>query len=77
MGYYGLFRVGELTEGPHTIKAPNVHIDDKNVRAILILYSLKTHSKKDRPQESENQRKPRYITYNILNQYRNLGFFHR
>ena len=51
MGYYGLFRVGELAKGPHIIKAANVNIGVNKKKLLFILYSSKTHNLGDRPQK--------------------------
>ena len=55
IGYYGLFRVGELAIGgqgdQHTIKAANVHIAVNKDKLLIILYSSKTHDKESRPQK--------------------------
>ena len=52
IGYYGLFRVGELTESPHVIKATNVH-ESKNdqQKLLIVLYSSKTHNAGSAPQK--------------------------
>ena len=50
LGYYGLFRIGELTEGDHVAKAANVHIATNKPKILIILYSSKTHSKGAIPQ---------------------------
>ena len=51
MAYYGLFRVGELTLGTHTLKACNVHIAHNKNKILAVLYSSKTHGKESRPQK--------------------------
>ena len=53
MAYYGMMRVGELTAGPHVLKAKDLH-EARNGRAMLaILYTSKTHTRRDRPQKIE------------------------
>ena len=51
LGYYGLMRVGELTQSPHVIKAKNVHLAKNKDKLLIILYSSKTHSEANRPQK--------------------------
>ena len=51
LGYYGLMRVGELTDGSHTIKASNMHIGANKDKILVILYTSKTHSRASYPQE--------------------------
>ena len=53
LGYYGMLRIGELTDTPsgHTLKAKNVHIGQNKEKILLILYSSKTQSIANKPQE--------------------------
>ena len=50
LGYYGLFRIGELTSGSHPIKAADVHIAQNKDKMLFILHSSKTHGKESRSQ---------------------------
>ena len=50
LGYYGLMRVGKLTESPHTVKAANIHMATNKKKILIMLYSSKTHGMCDRPQ---------------------------
>ena len=50
-GYYGLFRVGELTNGPHAIKAVNLHIAKNKDKMLVLLHSSKTHDVNVKPQK--------------------------
>ena len=50
LGYYGLFRAGELTYGEHVIKAGNVHVAGNKEKTLVILYSSKMHNKGQAPQ---------------------------
>ena len=54
LGYYGLFRVGELfkthDDVDHTIKARNVHVATNKEKILVILYSSKTHGLDQNPQ---------------------------
>ena len=51
VGFYGLFRVGELTESDHVMKAVNVHIATNKDKIMIVLYTSKTHGKESRPQK--------------------------
>ena len=48
--YYGLFRIGELTQSQHTVKACDVHIADNKEKMLFVLHSSKTHGLGDKPQ---------------------------
>ena len=48
--YYGLFRIGELTESQHVIKAKDVHIGKNKNKLMFILHSSKTHWFDKKPQ---------------------------
>ena len=79
LGYYGLMRVGELTEGPHTLKAKDVHMATNKDKLLLVLYSSKTHDLSQRPQKikitsSKDKRstgyKERYFCpFNLIRQF--------
>ena len=49
-GYYGLFRVGELTTGTHPVKAIDVHIAQNKNKLLFVLRSSKTHDNSMKPQ---------------------------
>ena len=51
LGYYGLFRIGELTSGSHPIKANDVHIGSNKNKMLFILRTSKTHGRESRPQK--------------------------
>ena len=51
LGYYGLFRVGELTHSQHVIKAKNVHMGQNKEKMLIILLTSKTHGKESYPQK--------------------------
>ena len=51
LGYYGLFRVGELTCSQHVMKAKNVHLALNKEKLMVILLSSKTHGKESHPQK--------------------------
>ena len=48
--YFGLFRIGELTHSPHTIKVVDVNIAANKQKLLFILRSSKTHGKYTKPQ---------------------------
>ena len=58
--YYGMLRIGEITESEHVLKAVDVHTAKKNgsTKLKLILRSSKTHTKGMRPQEIEIKQNP-------------------
>ena len=43
--YFGLLRVGEITQSEHALKAANVQIGENKEKLMLILESSKTHGK--------------------------------
>ena len=49
--YYGLMRIGEITQSEHMVKAKNVHIGINKNKILIILYSSKTHGFESRPQK--------------------------
>ena len=49
-GYYGLFRIGELTEGSHPVMARDVQIGMNKNKLMFILRSSKTHGQDAKPQ---------------------------
>ena len=51
LAYYGLFRIGELTQSQHQIKAKDIHIRMNKKKILVVLYSSKTHDKKSWPQK--------------------------
>ena len=48
--YYGMFRIGELTDSQHAVKVGDVHIGKNKKKIMFILRSSKTHGKGDFPQ---------------------------
>ena len=48
--YFGLFRVGELTQSSHAVKVNDVHVGRNKRKLLLILRSSKTHTKGCKPQ---------------------------
>ena len=51
LGYYGMFRVGEIALGNHTVKAKDTYIATNKNKMMFILYSSKTHNKGAKPQK--------------------------
>ena len=88
LGYYGLFRVGELMQSVHSIKAGNVHMGTNKDKILVVLYSSKTHSKNNRPQKIKiiannlertgNYRQRNFCPFKLLRNYINIrGDFSR
>ena len=48
--YYGLFRIGEITLGPHVIKAKDIHVTRNKKKVMFVLHSSKTHGRDKKPQ---------------------------
>ena len=48
--YYGLFRIGELTQSKHVLLAENVHIGRNKNKLMFVLKSSKTHGENEKPQ---------------------------
>ena len=48
--FYGLFRVGELTESEHILRAKDVHIGRNKNKMMFVLHSSKTHNRGNKPQ---------------------------
>ena len=51
LGYYGMLRVGEMTDSPHNVRASNVHVAYNKDKIQLVLYTSKTHGRESRPQK--------------------------
>ena len=51
ISYYGMFRIGEIAESPHAMKAKDVHIANNKNKILVILYSSKTHGRDSFPQK--------------------------
>ena len=51
LSYYGMMRIGEVTESTHVLRAKNVHIAQNKDKMLLILYTSKTHGLNSRPQK--------------------------
>ena len=48
--YFGLFRIGELVESKHVVKAKDVHIAKFKSKLKFVLHTSKTHGWGDKPQ---------------------------
>ena len=82
VGYYGLLRVGEITKGPHSIKAKDVHIGLNKEKFLFILRTSKTHDEGSCPQmvkvshRIDKKKKPtkviKHNPFSILHDYVNL-----
>ena len=51
LGYYGLMRIGELVQGPHTMKAKDIYIGKNKNKILIFLYTSKTHGLESKPQQ--------------------------
>ena len=51
LAYYGMLRVGEITDSPHNVKACNIHVGDNKDKIQIVLYTSKTHGVESRPQK--------------------------
>ena len=71
--YYGLFRIGELTDSQHTVKACDVQIGINKNKMLFILRSSKTHGKESQPQiikiSSNGQQHGKSCPFQLLNNY--------
>ena len=68
--YYGMMRIGELTQGDHPVKAKDIHIADNKDKILLVLHMSKTHSRASYPQK---------IKINAMENYKEFdtqGFAH-
>ena len=72
--YYGMFRVGELTEGEHVIKAKDVYIATNKCRLLFILHSSKTHSEGDPPQSIKISASSDRETHNVSDEKTHCPF---
>ena len=63
LAYYGMMRIGELTQGPgkHAVKACNVHMGDNKNKIKLVLYTSKTHGQGSYPQKIKIQASGNYF----------------
>ena len=70
--YFGLFRIGELAEGSHTVLAKNVQIGTNKKKFMFVLVTSKTHGKNVAPQIVKIKSK----TNNLVNdrKYNKLEF---
>ena len=48
--YFGLFRVGEVTQSDHKIMVNDVHLAENKRKLLFVLYSSKTHDVDSEPQ---------------------------
>ena len=74
MTYFGLFRIGEVTESPHVVKACDVKIGVNKRKIQFTLRSSKTHGKDTYPQKvkissSSRFKNATFCPYKLLNNY--------
>ena len=48
--YFGLFRIGEVTESLHVVLAQNIHVGTNKNKLLFVLHISKTHNKGSKPQ---------------------------
>ena len=51
LSYYGMMRVGEVTDSTHVLRTKNVHMATNKDKLLLVLYTSKTHGLGQRPQK--------------------------
>ena len=57
--YYGLFRIGKLTQSKHVVKARDVHLGKNKRKFLFVLHSSKTHCRGSKPQQIKVCRSPK------------------
>ena len=81
LGYYGLFRVSEITQtkSGHAVKAIDVHSAQNCQKLLFILHSSKTHGRNSKPQEIKIEALPHacsdkrhHCPFIIINSYMRL-----
>ena len=76
-GYYGMFRIGELTSGTHPVNVGDVHIGDNKAKLKFILRTSKTHGIYSKPQVVKIAKatfgpgtaKKEFCPFNLLQEY--------
>ena len=51
LAYYGLFRIGELAQSEHSLRAKDVFIATNKRKILCYLYTSKTHAQESKPQK--------------------------
>ena len=51
LAYYGMLRIGEITESQHNVKASDVHLAHNKDKLLIVLYTSKTHGQESGPQK--------------------------
>ena len=74
MAYYGLFRIGEITNSPHVLKVDDVHIGTNKKKLLFILHSSKTHTRGSKPQSIsissvETQKTTQFCPFKLMQDY--------
>ena len=74
--YFGLFRIGEVTQSSHVIKARDVHIGLNKKKLMLVLHSSKTHGRGSKPQiikissiQKEGRKADKFCPFKLLQDY--------
>ena len=63
--YYGMFRVGELTASDHVLKAKDVYVGENKDKFRFVLFTSKTHNKRDNLQIIKINSIPSEINENL------------
>ena len=78
IGYYGLLRIGEMTQSEHQILARNVHVATNKKKIKIILFLSKTHDESSKPQKvtisseesiNESKNKRYYCPFQLTKEY--------
>ena len=76
IAFYGLFRIGELTESEHVVKAKDVSIGTNKNKVQFTLFSSKTHAQESKPQivkiseiSSKDSTKHFFCPFNLIKFY--------
>ena len=80
LSYYGMMRIGEISQSQHTLKARNIHIGNNKDKILIVLYMSKTHGRESHPQEiciSTNKSRSRadqsfFCPFNSVRQFAKL-----
>ena len=76
--YFGLFRIGAITESQHTLLVTDVYIADNKKKILFILRSSKTHEENDKPQfihitvtdiYPKTSHIPHHCLYNLIREF--------
>ena len=76
LAYYGMFRVGELGQSEHSIKAADIHLGLNKHKILVVLHSSKTHGEESHPQKVKITEAPgthelsrHFCPFTLVNQF--------